>query len=69
VMYSTPKVYVEAKKGYNQTWPVQLGDMFPYADCVQCYWTGAAPLSSASSCPCPDLCHDLPCTSFGGKIR
>jgi hypothetical protein len=41
VFYSTPKLYTEAKKGYNRTWPVHVGDMFPYADCVQCYWTGA----------------------------
>ena len=44
VIYSTPRVYAEAKKSYKKEWPLALGDMFPYADCVQCYWSGVRQL-------------------------
>lgn len=40
VMYSSPRQFSLAKQSYNQTWPIRLGDMFPYADCPQCFWTG-----------------------------
>ena len=47
VLYSTPRVYAEAKKTYNMSWPLHKGDMFPYADCPNCYWTGAPAYESS----------------------
>lgn len=38
--YSTPSLYTDAKYAANETWPLKLGDFFPYADCAHCYWTG-----------------------------
>jgi hypothetical protein len=59
VLYSTPKIYSQAKQAYNQTWPVHVGDMFPYADSPQSYWTGAP---AAASCLCfALLCFALLC--------
>ncbi|GAB4821252.1 hypothetical protein N2152v2_008298 [Parachlorella kessleri] len=38
--YSTPAKYVEAKHGYNESWPLKTDDFFPYADSPHAYWTG-----------------------------
>lgn len=40
LMYSTPSTFVAAKAAYNQSWPVTVGDSFPYMDCKGCYWSG-----------------------------
>ena len=53
VMYSTPRIYADAKKSYNISWPLHSGDMFPYADCPNCYWTGESLRS--------DVVVPLPC--------
>ena len=62
VLYSTPKIYSQAKQAYNQTWPVHVGDMFPYADIPQSYWTGAPDVAAASRC----CCACSPCDSSLG---
>lgn len=40
LFYSTPANYIAAKKTYNASWPLKTDDLFPYADCPSCYWTG-----------------------------
>lgn len=40
LMYSTPTQFMEAIKKENIVWPVKYGDMLPYADRAEDYWTG-----------------------------
>lgn len=40
VFYSTPSQYVDAIHAANLTWTVKTDDLFPYADCPWCFWTG-----------------------------
>jgi len=40
VLYSTPSTYVDAIKEAKVQWPVYSGDLFPYADNKDSYWTG-----------------------------
>eukprot|EP00439_Symbiodinium_sp_Y106_P067344 s1564_g11.t1 len=38
--YSTPGMYVDAKKSEKITWPTKEDDFFPYADGPHQFWTG-----------------------------
>mmetsp|Transcript_56397 Transcript_56397/g.134643 ORF Transcript_56397/g.134643 Transcript_56397/m.134643 type:complete len:987 (-) Transcript_56397:208-3168(-) len=38
--YSTPGMYVDAKKSEKITWPMKEDDFFPYADGPHQFWTG-----------------------------
>lgn len=40
MIYSTPSIYIDAIAKQNITWSTKYDDMFPYADCELCYWTG-----------------------------
>ena len=40
LFYSTPSMYVDALNATQATFPTKYDDMFPYADCADCYWTG-----------------------------
>ena len=40
VFYSNPEMYVDAKNKENIQWKVKKDDFFPYADCINCFWTG-----------------------------
>ncbi|CDP17307.1 unnamed protein product [Coffea canephora] len=39
-LYSTPSIYTEAKYASKESWPLKTDDYFPYADCINAYWTG-----------------------------
>lgn len=39
--YSTPAAYAAARaEAFPGPWPLKTDDLFPYADCAHCYWTG-----------------------------
>jgi len=40
LIYSTPRMYVDAIAAENIEWPTKYDDMFPYADNDDSYWTG-----------------------------
>lgn len=40
LIYSTPSMYVDALAQLDEQWPTKYDDMFPYSDCVNCFWTG-----------------------------
>ncbi len=40
MFYSTPEMYVDAKKQENIAREVKTDDFFPYSDCEHCFWSG-----------------------------
>jgi lysosomal alpha-mannosidase len=40
LIYSTPRMYIDALKEEDLVWPTKYDDIFPYADNDQSFWTG-----------------------------
>jgi len=40
LIYSTPRMYIDALKEEDLTWPTKYDDIFPYADDAESFWTG-----------------------------
>ena len=40
VFYSTPSMYLDGIKNQDREWPLNIYDMFPYADQPEDYWSG-----------------------------
>jgi hypothetical protein len=40
LIYSTPRIYIDALIAEELTWPTKYDDIFPYADDSESFWTG-----------------------------